>query len=305
MPDCPSRHRGHAVSRNALAAVSLADTGSGILPDLLGRFLEPFFTTKEVGKGTGLGLSQVFGFARQSGGDIRVASTVGEGTTFTLYPPEGEQEAVPARVRGPDGGVTPLGTGQRILVVEGNIGAGQFATQILEVEARLAREAAHAEALEERLAVLSHATKRLSVDLAAEIARRTAAEAELASLEAALEGADHDEGVDPAHGRIEGRIFLYVGGRPRQVRNLRRFIDQRGGRLLSHDGGIDDNLALLPGLVGQADCAVFPVSCISHEASLLLKRHCEALTKPFRPVRSASLASFVHVLEQQERTAGL
>ncbi|MCJ2012325.1 ATP-binding protein, partial [Methylobacterium sp. J-076] len=124
--------RGHAGSHKAFAAVSLVDTGSGIPPDLLSRIFEPFFTTKEVGKGTGLGLSQVFGFAKQSGGDIDVASTVGEGTTFTLYLPEVEQEAVPARVRGPDGGLTPLGKRQRILVVEDNIGVGQFATQILE-----------------------------------------------------------------------------------------------------------------------------------------------------------------------------
>ncbi|MCJ2078218.1 PAS domain-containing protein [Methylobacterium sp. E-016] len=124
--------RGHAGSRKAFATVSLVDTGSGIPPDLLSRIFEPFFTTKEVGKGTGLGLSQVFGFAKQSGGDIDVASTVGEGTTFTLYLPEVEQEEVQDRVRGPDGGQTPLGTGQRILVVEDNIGVGQFATQILE-----------------------------------------------------------------------------------------------------------------------------------------------------------------------------
>ncbi|POR42221.1 hybrid sensor histidine kinase/response regulator [Methylobacterium sp. V23] len=124
--------RGHAGSRKAFAAVSLVDTGSGIPPDLLSRIFEPFFTTKEVGKGTGLGLSQVFGFAKQSGGDIDVASTIGQGTTFTLYLPEVEQAEVEARVRGPEGGLTPLGTGQRILVVEDNIGVGQFATQILE-----------------------------------------------------------------------------------------------------------------------------------------------------------------------------
>ena len=112
--------------------MSLVDTGSGIPTDLLSRIFEPFFTTKEVGKGTGLGLSQVFGFAKQSGGDIDVASTVGKGTTFTLYLPEVGQEEVQVRVRGPDGGLTPLGMGQRILVVEDNIGVGQFATQILE-----------------------------------------------------------------------------------------------------------------------------------------------------------------------------
>ncbi len=67
--------------------ISTADTGSGIAPLHLGRIFEPFFTTKGVGQGTGLGLSQVFGFAKQSGGEITVDSEVDQGTTFTLYLP--------------------------------------------------------------------------------------------------------------------------------------------------------------------------------------------------------------------------
>ena len=82
--------RGHGGSKAPFAAISLTDTGTGIAPDQLGRIFEPFFTTKEVGKGTGLGLSQVFGFAKQSGGDVDVQSTPGRGATFTLYLPEVE-----------------------------------------------------------------------------------------------------------------------------------------------------------------------------------------------------------------------
>jgi CheY-like chemotaxis protein len=69
------------------AVVELTDTGSGISATDLERIFEPFFTTKEIGKGTGLGLSMVYGFVKQSGGLIKVASKQGRGTTFTVYLP--------------------------------------------------------------------------------------------------------------------------------------------------------------------------------------------------------------------------
>ena len=68
-------------------ALSVADTGSGIPPDLLSRVVEPFFTTKGPDKGTGLGLSQVYGFARRSDGTVSIDSEVGRGTKVTVYLP--------------------------------------------------------------------------------------------------------------------------------------------------------------------------------------------------------------------------
>ncbi|WOD15010.1 hybrid sensor histidine kinase/response regulator [Paraburkholderia kirstenboschensis] len=67
--------------------VSVADTGSGMPPEVVARAFEPFFTTKEVGKGTGLGLSQVYGFISQSGGDVVIRSEPDQGTVVSMYLP--------------------------------------------------------------------------------------------------------------------------------------------------------------------------------------------------------------------------
>ena len=68
-------------------AICVTDTGTGMPPDVIARAFDPFFTTKPIGKGTGLGLSMIYGFAKQSGGQVRIYSEVGQGTTVHIYLP--------------------------------------------------------------------------------------------------------------------------------------------------------------------------------------------------------------------------
>jgi len=121
--------RGHAPATGAFVVVRIQDTGTGIPADTLSHIFEPFFTTKPVDKGTGLGLSQVYGFAKQSHGEIDVESEVGVGTTFTLYLPRTTaEEKLAARKPATDVHSLPA---HRVLLVEDNEGVGNFAAGLL------------------------------------------------------------------------------------------------------------------------------------------------------------------------------
>jgi signal transduction histidine kinase/CheY-like chemotaxis protein len=98
--------------------IAVTDNGCGMSAQVMERVFEPFFTTKPAGQGTGLGLSQISGFARQSGGDVTVESTLGEGTTVSIYLPRHAGEAVAPESASRPG--TPIATAETgtILVVE-------------------------------------------------------------------------------------------------------------------------------------------------------------------------------------------
>jgi PAS domain S-box-containing protein len=129
-------------SRREFVAVTVADTGVGIPPDILDRIFEPFFTTKEVNKGTGLGLSQVFGFAQQAGGEVKVFSQLGEGTRFViLLPRSGDATSATDQAAAPTSGPKE---GVVILVVEDNPDVAEVASALLQqlgYEARVAGSA--------------------------------------------------------------------------------------------------------------------------------------------------------------------
>jgi PAS domain S-box-containing protein len=99
-------------------SLRVTDTGSGMTPEVIARVFDPFFTTKPIGQGTGLGLSMIYGFARQSGGQVRIHSKPGKGSAFTIYLPrhlEAPHEAEPSQP-----GRLPAATPRRetVLVVE-------------------------------------------------------------------------------------------------------------------------------------------------------------------------------------------
>ena len=108
------KHEPDVVAGNYIL-LSVADTGTGMTPEVLAQVFEPFFSTKPVGKGTGLGLSMVYGFVKQSGGHIKIDSETGRGTTIKLYFPRvyRQEDAVADPEQGPISGGT-----ETILVAE-------------------------------------------------------------------------------------------------------------------------------------------------------------------------------------------
>ncbi len=122
--------------------LSVTDTGVGMAPELVEKVFDPFFTTKPIGQGTGLGLSMVYGFARQSGGQVRIHSSPGEGTTVSLFLRAGEA-AAPAEA--PHAGPAPEGDGQTVLLVEDDPSVRLLVRDVLEELRYLPLEAEEAE----------------------------------------------------------------------------------------------------------------------------------------------------------------
>ncbi len=131
------------------AVLTVRDSGTGMPPDVVARVFEPFFTTKPIGQGTGLGLSQLYGFARQSGGFVRIDSAVGRGTAVHLHLPRdhaatAEQAApapapAPAAIPAPPTGRAGRGT---VLVVEDEELVRMLLVEVLEGDGYTTLEAA-------------------------------------------------------------------------------------------------------------------------------------------------------------------
>ncbi|MEO8716277.1 MAG: PAS domain S-box protein [Acetobacteraceae bacterium] len=124
-------------------SLCVTDTGTGMAPEVIQRAFDPFFTTKPIGLGTGLGLSMVYGFARQSGGQVRIYSEIDHGTTMCLYlprhhGPEGDTDAATK----PAACVLRAGQGQTVLVVDDEPSVRMLVAEVVEELGYTAIEAA-------------------------------------------------------------------------------------------------------------------------------------------------------------------
>ncbi len=116
LDDAYARAHPGEVEAGQYIVVCVTDTGTGMPPETAARVFEPFFTTKPIGRGTGLGLSMLYGFAKQTGGHVKVYSEEGEGTTFRLYLPRWRGET--AAETEPAAEIARDGAGQTVLLVE-------------------------------------------------------------------------------------------------------------------------------------------------------------------------------------------
>jgi hypothetical protein len=172
-----------------------------------------------------------------------------------------------------------------------------------DLERRLSAECRRRAAVEVRLAAAQTTAARERAGRLAAETERDAMRRELDVVEASM--------IPPQTGEIpatrpevclEGVRLLYVGGRPNQVAPMRAAAKRLGAAFLHHDGGMENHVGLLPGLVSQASIILFPVDCISHEAAQAVKSLCRQGGKRYIPLRSASTTSLLAALHAADLT---
>ena len=175
--------------------------------------------------------------------------------------------------------------------------AGNFSEVVRELEQNLDEEVGRRQHMEEKLGVISVACEQSETACKEAQRERDMLREELASIEAQvnamLQPEDHPA---PAALDLAGTTVLYVGGRARQVAQLRALVERVNGQFLHHDGGLEQSAALLPGLVSRADVALFPVDCVSHDAVGSVKRMCDQVGKPYVPLRSSGVTCLLSAL---------
>jgi len=121
----------HDLSAGQYLSLCVRDTGTGMSAAVIGKAFEPLFTTKPIGEGTGLGLSMVYGFARQSGGHVRIDSEIGVGTQVWIYLPRHRGALVDADESLDSKAALPAGRGETVLVVDDDPTVRRLVTEVL------------------------------------------------------------------------------------------------------------------------------------------------------------------------------
>lgn len=140
LDECTARQRD--VPAGQYVSLSVSDTGTGMTPEVARCAFDPFFTTKPIGMGTGLGLSMIYGFVTQSGGQARIYSEPGHGTTVSLYLPRHDGEAAIEDVGAELAGAPRAVAGETVLVVDDEPTVRMLVTEVLQDLGYTAIEAA-------------------------------------------------------------------------------------------------------------------------------------------------------------------
>ena len=123
--------RDHDIAPGQYISLCVTDTGTGMEADVAAHAFDPFFTTKPLGQGTGLGLSMIYGFARQSGGQIRIYSEVGKGTSMCLYLPRHDDDPNFNETANFPEASESLGDGEVVLVIDDEPSIRMLITDVL------------------------------------------------------------------------------------------------------------------------------------------------------------------------------
>lgn len=171
---------------------------------------------------------------------------------------------------------------------------------LAERDERVALHTSRREVAEQRLRDEQQHARALQTDLDDALATLRLMQQEAAAMEQVVVRAMHPVTGTPAGRpgleRLQGQRIVYVGGRPGSHAVLTRLVESAGGRLVVHDGGVEDRKGLLATLLPGADMVVFPVDCIDHDSMNTLKRVCDRHQIAYYPLRTASVASFMELL---------
>jgi CheY-like chemotaxis protein len=111
--------------------LSVTDTGTGMSDEVVQRAFDPFYTTKPLGQGTGLGLSMIYGFAKQTGGQVRISSEIGRGTTIYLFLPQHSEQEKAADASANFSSAPRAGVGETVLIVDDEPSVRMLVTEVL------------------------------------------------------------------------------------------------------------------------------------------------------------------------------